>query len=143
MMLADNAQVADHKLFVMGGGWTQTSPGIPGALAGVIGVPWIEANRRHVVVFSLVEDSGEAVMVSTPDGPKPFFIKLEFEVGRPAGVRPGTMFSTPIGINYVGLPVQPGRRYEWRWTINNLDDSDWRLPFDVLERAQRPASPTG
>jgi len=142
MMLADNAQAVQGKLYILGAGWNFTFPGMPGAVAGIVTVPWHETNRKHVLTFSLVDDGGSAVRVGTPQGTQePLMIRSEFEVGRPPGVRPGSSFSHPIAINYLALPLQPGRSYEWRWAINDKTRDDWRLPFEVRQAMVQPQPP--
>ena len=142
MMLADNAQAVGGKLYVLGAGWNSTFPGAPGAIAGIVTVPWTETNRKHTLVFSLVDESGVAVRVPTQQGEfAPLTIRTEFEVGRPPGVRPGSSFSNPIAINYVALPFQAGHSYEWRWSINERTRDDWRLPFEVRAAPAMPQPP--
>ena len=142
MMLADNAQAVGGKLYILGAGWNWTVPGMPGAITGIVTVPWTETNRKHALVFSLVDDSGSAVRVQTPTGEfQPLEIRTEFEVGRPPGVRPGMSFSNPIAINYMALPLQAGRSYEWRWSINERTRDDWRLTFDVRQPPVAPQAP--
>jgi hypothetical protein len=132
MMLADSAQSVGGKLYLLGGGWNSTFPGLPGAIAGIVTVPWSETNRKHVLELNLLDDAGAAVRVPTGNGDfAPLQIRNEFEIGRPPGVRPGSSFPNPIAINYLALPLQAGRSYEWRWTIDGQGHDDWRLPFDV------------
>jgi hypothetical protein len=57
---------------------------------------------------------------------------MEFEVGRPAGLKPGTPLDFPLAFNVGPLPLEPGR-YEWRLSIDGRSDEDWRLPFTVRE----------
>ena len=57
---------------------------------------------------------------------------VEFEVGRPAGLKPGTPIDFPLAFNLGPLPLEPGR-YEWRLSIDGRTDDDWRLPFTVRE----------
>ncbi|MGH2780595.1 MAG: hypothetical protein ACRDLA_04090 [Thermoleophilaceae bacterium] len=48
MLLADAAQTAEGKLYVLGGGWAITGPDpSPSAVAMYIEVPWDQANMRH------------------------------------------------------------------------------------------------
>ena len=131
MMLADNAQAVGGKLYILGAGWSWTAPGAPGAIAGIVTVPWNETNRRHTLVFTLVDGGGQPVKVPGAEGEQPLAIRTEFEVGRPPGVRPGSSFSHPVAINYIALPLEAGRAYEWRWAINERSRDDWRLPFEV------------
>ena len=61
------------------------------------------------------------MLVTTDDGdeaPIVFFDDIEFEVGRPAGIKPGTPLELPLAITSGPLPLEPGKRYEWRLSIN-------------------------
>lgn len=138
MMLADSGQAVGGKLYVLGGGWSLTAPGVPGAIAGIISVPWNETNRKHVLAFSLAEADGDAVVVDTPQGKQPLEIRGELEVGRPPGIRPGSLINVPFAVNYPAIPVQAGKAYEWRWSINGKSRDDWRLPFEVRAAVPQP-----
>ena len=135
MLLADYAQVADGKLTVVGGGWSLTGPEpTPFGIAILVHVPWDQANQRHLLRLELLDADGEAVLVTTDDGveaPIVFFDDIEFEVGRPAGIKPGTPLELPLAITSGPLPLEPGKRYEWRLSINGRTDDDWRLGFGV------------
>jgi hypothetical protein len=137
MLLADYAQVADGKLTVVGGGWSITGPEpVPFGIAILVHVPWDQANRRHVMRLELLDTDGVPVTVETEEGaeePIVFFDDVEFEVGRPAGVKPGTPLELPLTINSGPLPLVPGGRYEWRLSIDGEIDDDWRLAFSVRE----------
>jgi hypothetical protein len=137
MLLADYAQVADGKLTVVGGGWSITGPEpVPFGIAILVHVPWDQANRRHVMRLELLDADGAPVTVVTEEGveePIVFFDDVEFEVGRPAGVKPGTPLELPLTINSGPLPLDPGGRYEWRLSIDGEIDDDWRLAFSVRE----------
>ena len=137
MLLADYAQVADGKLTVVGGGWSLTGPDpTPFGIAILVHVPWDQANRRHVMRLELLDTDGAPVMVETEEGPEApvvFFDDVEFEVGRPAGVKPGTPLELPLTINSGPLPLARGGRYEWRLSIDGETDDDWRLAFSVRE----------
>ena len=57
MMLADAAQVANGKLFILGGGWSVTGPEpSPSAIVLKIAVPWDQANKSHHLLLSLIDD---------------------------------------------------------------------------------------
>jgi hypothetical protein len=107
MLLADAAQVADGKLYVLGGGWDVIGPQIgPTAIAMLMQVPWDQTNRRHRWRLELVDSDGEPVVVPTPmGGQEPITVGGEFEVGRPPGIPPGTPISVPSAINFVGHGV--------------------------------------
>jgi hypothetical protein len=82
--------------------------------------------------LELLDADGVAVEVETDDGLQPvvFFDDVPFEVGRPAGLKPGTPLDFPVAVNSGPLPLEPGI-YEWRLTIDDKTDDDWRLPFSV------------
>ena len=40
LLLADSAQVAEGKLYIIGGGWTVIGLGTPSAVAVYVSVPW-------------------------------------------------------------------------------------------------------
>jgi Family of unknown function (DUF6941) len=134
MLLADYANVADGKLTVVGGGWSLTGPDpVPFGIAILVHVPWDQANQRHVLRLELLDADGAPVLVETDDGDEPvvFFDDVEFEVGRPAGLKPGTALEFPLAVNSAPLPLEPGQRYEWRLSLDGETDDDWRLPFTV------------
>ena len=122
LMLADSAQAADGKLYVLGGGWTFTGPApSPAALAGMVHVPWSRTNSRLSVTFELVDEDGLAVEV--PDergGSTPVAINLSVEVGRAPGAPEGMVQNTPFAINLSPLPFAPGRTYEWRCSVDGV-----------------------
>jgi len=138
MLLADYVQVSDGKLTVVGGGWSLTGPDPASfGIAILVHVPWDQANRRHTLRLELVDADGRAVTVPAAGGeegegePIVFLDDIEFEVGRPAGIKPGTPLELPLAVNSGPLPLEPGSRYEWRLSINGEGDEDWRLAFSV------------
>lgn len=138
MLLADFAQVSDGKLTIAGGGWSLTGPeAVPFGIAILVRVPWDQANRRHLMRLELLDADGQPVLTDTEDGEAPvvFFDDMPFEVGRPAGLKPGTPLDFPIAVNSGPLPLDPGL-YEWRLSIDGEVDDDWRLPFTV--RVEEP-----
>lgn len=133
MLLADFAQVSDGKLVVVGGGWSMTGPEpVPFGIAILVRVPWDQANAVHTMRLELLDADGAPVSVETDDGEAPIVIfdDMTFEVGRPAGIKPGTALDFPVAVNSGPLPLEPGL-YEWRLSIDGVMDSDWRLPFTV------------
>ncbi len=128
MLLADSAQVANRKLFVLGGGITVigTRPR-PIAVAIRIEVPWDRANISHDWRLELLDEDGRAVTA----GEKALVVGGRFEAGRPAGIRPGTPLSVPLAINFPALPVTGGRSYIWQLSIDESTHFDWRLSFYV------------
>ncbi|MCU0272467.1 MAG: hypothetical protein MUE34_04465 [Acidimicrobiales bacterium] len=128
MLLADAAQVADGKLYVLGGGITSIGPDPqPLAIALLLAVPWDRANIPHDWRLDLVDEDGRSVEV----GGHPVAVAGRFEAGRPAGVRPGTPLTVPVAIGFNGLPVQAGRRYRWQLAIDGTSRPSWQVAFTV------------
>ena len=60
MLLADSAQVADGKLYILGGGWSVTGPDpTPSAVAMKVGVDWHEFNTEHHWELFLEDADGQ------------------------------------------------------------------------------------
>jgi Family of unknown function (DUF6941) len=120
LLLADWAEVLNGKLYVMGGGWTETGPGPgPSALAAVFEVPWDETNRKHTVKFQLLDGDDQPVTIAGPMGAQRVEVAAEFEVGRPPGSTPGSSFNVPMAVNLGPLPLPPGKVYVWRCSIDD------------------------
>ena len=91
MMLCDAAQVADGKLFILGGGWSLIGPDpMPSAIAIKVDVDWNEAGRPHHWELFLVDEDGRPIIVEGADGPQPIEVRGDFEVARPDGVPEGS-----------------------------------------------------
>jgi hypothetical protein len=132
LLLADSAQVADGKLFVMGGGWNIIGPDpVPVALAMLIEVPWDRANERHTIRLELLDADAQPVCVPQPpdDDDLPVVIEAHFEVGRPPGLKRGSPLNVPLAVNLAPQPIPPNGRYEWRLSINGETDENWRATF--------------
>lgn len=140
MLFADAAQVADHKLYVLGGGLTVIGPmRQPVGVAIGIEVPWDRANISHEWRLELLDEDGHPVMVAD----QPVAVHGRFEVGRPSGLKAGTPLSVPLAINFPTLPVNPGSSYSWQFLIDGTSHTDWRLSFHVRAPVMPPdAGPT-
>src|SRR6266567_3613182 len=87
MLLCDAAQVADGKLFVLGGGWSITGATMgPSAIALKLEVPWDQTNVAHHWELYLVDADGRPVTIQTDDGQQAIEVRGDFEVGRPLRV---------------------------------------------------------
>jgi hypothetical protein len=116
------------KLYLLGGGWSvTTAPTRQSAIAIKIDVPWEEANRRHRLKCALYDEDARPVMVTTAAGDKPLEISGDFEVGRPAGLRPGTAIDPALAFNIGSLPLQAGRVYVWHFFIDERTEDGWQL----------------
>ena len=100
----------------------------PMAIALKIDVPWDQANTRHTWRMELVDADGQPVEIPEAGAVE---LEQEFELGRPAGVKPGTPLDFVLAINIPPLPLAPGGRYSWQLTIDGDSREDWRLPFAV------------
>lgn len=145
MLLADQAQAVGGKLYILGGGWSITGPDpTPSAIAIKIEVPWDQANRKHTLQLSLVDEDGQPAMVPTATGDRPVELGGEFEAGRPAGLKPGTPLDVTLAINIGPLPLLPNTRYVWRLSIDGHAEDDWRVGFTTRpprEQQVPPANP--
>src|SRR5262245_27886479 len=132
LMLADSAQVADGKLYILGGGWSITGPPAPSAIALLVEVPWDQTNTRLDWRLELLDSDGSPGV--TPDGEgseQPILIGGGVEGGRPPGTPHGAPISLPLAINLGPLPLSPETRYEWRFTIDGESRDDWRVAFST------------
>lgn len=135
-MLCDFAQVAEGKLFISGGGWSDTgTPTNPTAVAVLVGVPWGDANRRLKFALRLLDQDGNVIHQPGPAG-APIAIESlgELEVGRPPGLLEGSMLNAPLAIKVGPLLLQPGR-YVWEFSLDGRTEEDWNVTFTA-----RPAS---
>jgi hypothetical protein len=132
MMLADAAQAAEGKLFILGGGWSVCGPDpTPMAIAIKIEVPWDQSNVSHAWRLYLLDSDGGPVELPSEEGVQPVELGGDFEVGRPPGLRLGTPIDLPLAVNFGPLPLEPGNRYEWRLQIDGETGEDWRLAFST------------
>ena len=132
LMLADAAQVSEGKLHILGGGWSVTGPPAPSAIVLLVEVPWDQTNRRLEWRLELVDSDGYPVMTADGEGGEtPIIMGGEFEVGRPPGTPHGAPIGLPVALNLSPLPLESGRRYEWRFTIDGESRDDWRLAFST------------
>jgi len=137
MLLCDSAQVADGKLYILGGGWSLIGPDpMPTAVAMKIDVDWSEVDHPHHWELYLLDEDGQPVLAETPDGAQPIEVRGDFEVARPEAVPPGSPVDVALSLNFGPLPLAPGARYTWRLAINGESDESWSLEFST-----RPVPP--
>lgn len=128
VLMADAVQVADGKLFILGGGLGVIGPRPQHiAVAVRIAVPWDQANVKHNWRLDLVDEDGHSIIVRE----KPVAIAGQFEAGRPAGVAPGTQLWVPLGLNFGAIQLPGGRRYTWQLSINGASTETWNAAFSV------------
>jgi hypothetical protein len=133
MLLADSAQVADGKLYVLGGGIASLPAGPqPTAVALLLHVPWDRANVEHTWTLELLDEDGAPVFWDD----KPITVGGNFEAGRPVGWPAGAPLTMPMAINFNALPIEGGRSYQWRLAVDGTSEEGWSLRFHV-----RPLAP--
>ncbi|HLI14611.1 MAG TPA: hypothetical protein VKV23_00980 [Acidimicrobiales bacterium] len=137
MLLCDAAQVADGKLYILGGGWSLIGPEpMPSAVAMKLDVDWTEIDRTHHWELYLVDEDGQPVILETEDGPQPVEVRGDFEVARPVEVPAGSPIDVALALNFGPLPLAPGARYTWRLTIDGETEEDWVLSFSTRSPAR-------
>jgi hypothetical protein len=137
MLLCDSAQVADGKLYILGGGWSLIGPDpAPTAVALKIDVDWTEVDRAHHWELFLVDEDGQPVLAETQEGTQPIEVRGDFEVARPAEIAEGTPVGVALALNFGPLPLVAGGRFAWRLMIDGAAQDDWSLSFST--RASAP-----
>lgn len=131
MLLCDAAEEANGKLFILGGGWSVLRRPSPMALAIRLSVPWDRANEPHTITATLLDEDGETV----DPGEGPITVEGIVEVGRPAGVKPGTPLDSPFVLSFPPLPLEAGR---YVWELEAEGATLARAAFTVL--AEAPAT---
>jgi hypothetical protein len=132
MMLCDSAQVADGKLYILGGGWSVIGPGsMPSAVALKIDVDWTAAGRPHHWELFLVDEDGHSVLIETPEGERPMEVGGDITVERPPNLREGSPIDVALAVNFGPLPLEGGKRFMWRLTIDGETHPDWVLAFST------------
>ncbi|MGI9020093.1 MAG: DUF6941 family protein [Solirubrobacterales bacterium] len=143
MFLADKAEALNGKLYVMGGGWDRIfMPQLPGPLpipisvAISILVPWNLTNRRFKFVLELTDADGNRVALT----PEQDVFTVDFEVGRPPGLTPGTPQRTVLTLTLnPGLQFEKEGRYSFHGTIDGAELK--RVNFDLMPIGSLPNSP--
>ncbi len=138
MLLADSAQVADGKLYVLGGGWSVTGPEpTPSAVAMKVSVDSHEFNQPHHWELFIEDADGQPVHFATPEGPQTIEVRGDFSATAPDDVPVGTPVDVPIAVNFGPIPLNAGSRYTWRMVIDGET-----LPGALVSFTTRPPSST-
>jgi len=132
ILLCDSAQVAEGKLYILGGGWSIIGPEpTPTAIALKLELDWAEIERPHHWELFLQGADGEEVEVETPEGPRPVEVRGDFQVARPMELPEGSPLDVSLAVNLGPIPLEPGRRYSWRLVVDGQDEDAWAAPFTV------------
>ena len=139
MMRADAAQVADGKLYILGGGWSVTGPdATPSAVVIKLEIDRHETGTSHYWELFLEDADGRPVVLETPEGPQTIEVRGEFEAGEPVGIPDGAPVDLPIAINFGPLPLAPGQRYTWRLVIDGNTPNGGAIGFSTRRAPEEP-----
>jgi hypothetical protein len=141
MLLADAAQVAEGKLYVMGGGWEVCGPEpTPMALAVKVEIPPSQARRKHSWSVTLVDATGEPVLLPADGEKTTVVIHGEFgRIGEPKSAATKESLHLRFAVNIAPLRLEPGSSYAWRLTIDNQTRRDWQVSFSTRPATAPPA----
>jgi hypothetical protein len=138
LFLANHVESVNGLLYISGGGWTTHTRVVPigGSpplshlgIALIIAIPWHRTNQTHTPIIEIRDEDAQVIANIT----------AHLNVGRPPGMRPGT-----IQYANVGLPVdivfpRPGA-YEITANIQGVEDSERRWTFLVQDVPQIPTA---
>lgn len=141
LFLADAAQSGpDGKAHALGLGWTFTSsPTAPMALVVLMDVDWSETDRDIPVRIDLVDEDGGPVSVQLP-GQAARTVEIGFgvRVARPPGHPEGVPIRWTQAVQLPGLPLPPGRRFQWRVSVDGAVGMPWTASFGTRTPPQPP-----
>jgi uncharacterized protein DUF6941 len=140
MLLADAAQVANGKLFILGGGWTICGPEPTlMAIAIKLEVGPDEAGQSHDWSITLVDEGGEQVLLDAPDGQRlPVEVGGKFEAIPSPDVPPEVPFDLPMAISVGPLPLPPGRGFAWQFAMDGQTRDEWQVGFRTRPVTRSP-----
>ena len=126
-MLCDGVQVANGKLFILGGGWSRlTTSTLPVQrsleLAVRVVVPWLETNRPISFKLHLEDEDGRALL------PEP--VTAEVRVGRPATLADGSDQSVPFVLRIGNANLARSGRYIL--SLRQGEETVARTTFDLV-----------
>jgi hypothetical protein len=129
-IIADYAEVNGRKLYVMGGGWdTYRAASVPFqvrmALALGVRIEWPETNQPVQV----------AAHVENEDGQQVARINGTLQVGRPAGLPPGSSQLAQMAVNF-GITFQQfgGYRVRIEAGLADMEPVVRIVPFRLVEK---------
>src|SRR5215216_979074 len=138
--LCDHASVPpDGKIYIHGAGVHQLFvPQIPGPLRTLflvvrLSIPWHMLGEPHTVNIRALD------LDRQPIGPTDPLITTPFELGKPAGLRPGDESAINICAELSGLPIQQAMTVHFHLLVD--EDSVGTLPLKVTHMPQQAMGP--
>lgn len=143
LLLAEAAQVADGKLFVLGAGWSQIGAG-PSQMAVAILIEFnaTEAGGDHHFELFLTDSEHQPVFTESPAGSMPVEVRGDASVQLPDGFDPRLPVPWPIAVNVPGITLRPATGYQWNLVVDGHSAPEWILAFRTAPAAPG-ASPAG
>jgi len=133
LFLARQAEVQANLIYGLGLGVAEIGPDpSPFAICALIQIEWDETNRRHDLLFTIVDADGQPFQVPTPTGDQPFQVVAQFEAGRPPGVTPGRSFLMPVSVTIAPVQFRPGTDYSVKAFVDNVQFDE--TPLNVRPR---------
>lgn len=130
MIIADYADIVNGKLYLMGGGWdtfyAKEAPSqVRLSIAVGVLVGWEETNQPLVVNLFVEDDDGKQMAK----------IEGKMQVGRPAGLAPGSRQLSQMAANItMNLPAFGGYRVRVLAEGAEQAAAERHVPFRMLER---------
>jgi hypothetical protein len=120
LLLADGAEAVNGKIYILGGGMERyLARSFPVALKADVAlgilVGWADTNNRHALELKFMDEDSNPIIG----------IEAEFEVGRPAGAKPGQDIRNLLAIKGPFPIPEPGA-YK---LVIALDGKDQDPPF--------------
>jgi len=137
-LLADAVQVANGKLFILGGGWARlTVESLPVSrpfeLAVRVVVPWNETNRKLPFELQMIDEDGQGLLEQV--------VRADISVGRPVQLKEGTDQVVPLTLRLPNVKLEREGRYAF--TLNFSGEEVARTAFDLVLKTPAPARAVG
>ena len=129
MLLCDAAQVQGGKLYILGGGWSRVVKLQPIQMAlGInMSIPWHAANKPMQLIVRLLDADGNPLRDPTNE---PIRTEGQMEVGRPPGLKSGTLLDSTIAI---GMPAMDLNFGAYTWVLELDGETLDSVTFEVVK----------
>ncbi|MBX3071124.1 MAG: hypothetical protein KF883_11535 [Thermomicrobiales bacterium] len=129
-LLADAVQVANGKLFILGGGWARlTVDGLPVnrpfEIAVRVVVPWTETNRKLPFELQMIDEDGNGILEQV--------LRADISVGRPVQLKEGTDQVVPLTLRLPNVRLEKEGRYALTLSFEGTELA--RTAFDLVVKA--------